>query len=293
MGQPAAIAATTEAARPWIVRLARSGYAAKGVVYLLVGWIALRAALGGGRAEGSEGALEFLLDKPFGKALLLLVAIGLLGYAVWRVVQAVADPEHKGTDAKGLAARGYMLASAILHGGLFVAALRLALGGAGGGGDATESWAARLMAQPAGRWLLAAVGVAVLVGALQQLRLAFGDGYREHVRVDLLEPEIRRWFSPLARLGLVSRTVVFTIVGGFLVAAAIHARPDEAKGVGEALGTLERQPAGTPLLLLVALGLAAYGVYELVKARYRVIALPSSSPTPVPRATGPLAPGRR
>ena len=273
MEPAAAIERTTEAARPWIVTLARLGYAAKGIVYLLVGWIALRSALGDGETTGSHGALEFLVAKPFGKVLLALLAVGLLGYAIWRFVQAVTDPEHEGTEPKGLAKRAYMVASGILHTALFVAAIRLVLGDSRGGEEGTSGWAARLMEQPAGRWLLGLVGVAVILAALQQLRLAYGNGYREHVRVDLLEPEVARWFGPLARLGLVSRSVVFTIIGGFLVAAAVHAQPGEAKGVGEALATLQRQPAGTALLLVVGLGLAAYGVYELVKARYRVIAV--------------------
>jgi hypothetical protein len=267
---------TQTAARPWVVRLARLGYAAKGVVYLLVGWLALRAAFGNGQTTGSEGALVYLRDQPFGKLLLLVLAFGLLGYAIWRAVQAIADPEGKGNDPKGLAARGYMAASAVAHGALFLAALRLASGG-GSGGDATKTWTARLMAQPAGRWLVAAVGVAVIAGACQQLWTAFGERYRRHVRLDLLDPTVARWVGPVARLGLVSRAVVFFVVGGFLFAAALHSRPDEARGLGEALGTLAQQPAGTALLLAVALGLVAYGLYELVKARYRVIALPTSA----------------
>ena len=128
MGEPAAVQKTKAAARPWVVRLARLGYAAKGVVYLLVGWIAARAATGNGETTGTHGALEFLLAKPFGKVMLVLVAVGLAGYAVWRAVQAIADPEGKGNDPKGLAVRGYMLASAFIHGAMFVAALRLLQG---------------------------------------------------------------------------------------------------------------------------------------------------------------------
>jgi hypothetical protein len=283
-----AVESTITAARPWVVRLARLGYAAKGVVYLLVGWLAAQAALGNGEATGSEGALAFLLAKPFGRTLLSLVALGLAGYALWRAVQAVADPERKGSDAKGLAVRGYMLASAFIHVGLLAIAIRLLTGDPSGGESDARGATARLMSQPAGRWLVALLGLAIVVAACQQIWLAFGNRYRKRVRVDLLEPQIARWVGPVARLGLVSRGVVFLIVGGFLVAAAVHARPQEAKGLGDALETLQRQPAGTALLLVVAIGLAAYGMFEMVKARYRVIALPGGAArghTTTPRET--------
>jgi hypothetical protein len=266
------VAGAAQAAAPWVERLARLGYAAKGTVYLLIGWIAARAALGDGHAEGSHGALASLLAAPFGKALLALVAVGLLGYALWRAVEGIADPERRGTDAKGLAVRGYMLASAVLHAGLCLGAVRLLLGDPGGGQDATRHWTARLMAQPAGRFLVALVGIAVLLAAFQQLGQAIGRGYRRHVRLDLLEPRVARWLGPVARLGLASRGLVFFVVGSFFLVAAWRADPARAKGLGDALATLEAQPGGAALGLAVALGLAAYGAYELVKARYRVIA---------------------
>lgn len=272
-----------ETARPWVVRLARLGYAAKGVVYLLVGGIAVRAALGRGSTTDSQGAMAFVRDQPFGKAVLALVALGLAGYALWRLVQGLLDPEGQGNDPKGLATRAFMLASAAIHGALLVAALRLLTGG-GGGGDGTESLIARLMAQPLGRWLVAAVGVAVIAAGVQQLWTAFGERYRRRVRLDLLDPEVARWVGPVARLGLTSRAVVFFLIGGFFVVAAWRANAEEAQDVGEALSTLQRQPAGSALLLAVALGLAAYGLFELVKARYREIALPRSQPSTARRS---------
>lgn len=275
MASPA-VAEMGAAARPWIERMARIGYASKGVVYLLVGYIAARAAFGNGDTEGSTGALAFLVDKPFGKLVLVLLAVGLAGYSLWRLVQALADPEGKGTDAKGLAVRAYMFASAVIHGAMVMAAVRLITGDPAGGEDGAQGMTARVMAQPAGRWLVGLVGLLVIAAACQQAWQATGERYRKRVRLDRLTPEVARWVGPVARLGLVSRGIAFLLVGGFLVVAAVRANPAEAKGLGDALATLQQQPAGTLLLLVVALGLAAYGVYELVKARYRVIALPAA-----------------
>jgi hypothetical protein len=270
----ALVTASPAAGRTWIVPLARLGYAAKGVVYLLVGWIAATAAWHGGDTADSEDALAFLLAKPFGRPLLAIVALGLVGYSLWRVVQAVADPEHEGRDVKGLARRGYMLISALIHGALVLAALRLIGGGDGRDGDAARDGTARLMAAPMGRVLVALVGVLVLAAAMQQWITAWRRGYRRRLRLAELAPQVRRWVDPVARLGLVARGIVFAIVGGFLLTAAAHARPEEARGLGAALATLQRQPGGAWLLAVVAVGLIAYGVYQLVEARFRAIAPP-------------------
>ena len=98
-----------------IAWLARSGYAARGVVYLIVGGFAVLAALGSGQTTDSKGALRTIVQQPFGEALLALVALGLVGYAIWRLVQALLDTDHHGTDAKGLAIRGGLIVSAVTH----------------------------------------------------------------------------------------------------------------------------------------------------------------------------------
>jgi hypothetical protein len=261
------------ATKPWIERLARLGYAAKGVVYVLVGWLAAGAARGVGELpSGSEEAFTAVLEKPFGRTMLAVIALGLIGYTLWRVVAAVADPERKGSDPKGMAVRAYYLGSAVVHGALAAGAVRLLVGGRarGGGGDEVPTHTATLMAQPFGRWLVALAGAAFLAAAVQQARLALGR-YRRKLRFYRLPDWAQPAVGPVVGFGLMSRGLVFAIVGGFLVAAALHARPDEAKGLAGALGTLLAQPAGAWLLALVAAGLAAYGVFNLLMARYRSI----------------------
>ncbi|HEV8238651.1 MAG TPA: DUF1206 domain-containing protein [Thermoanaerobaculia bacterium] len=265
-------AKTPPAARPWIERLARLGYAAKGVVYLLLGWLAASAARGiGDVPSGSREVFSVVLAKPLGRAMLAAIALGLAGYVLWRVVAAIADAQGKGSDPKGLAVRGYYLGSAAVHTALVVAALRLLVGhGAAGGGDRTPTQTAKLMAQPFGRWLVGIVGLLVLVAAARQVQLALGK-YRKKVRVDRVPARARPWVGPIVGFGLIARAVVFTIIGGFLLRAALHRDPHEAKGLAGALRTVEAQPAGVWLLGVLAAGLAAYGVFQLLEARYRTI----------------------
>jgi hypothetical protein len=259
-----------------IAWLARGGYAARGVVYLIVGWLAMLAALGGGgRTTDSEGALITILQQPFGDVMLALVALGLAGYVIWRLVQAIADPDGHGTDAKALAIRGGLLVSAITHTLLAFFALGLIFGwGAGGGGDdsGTQDWTAWLLQQPFGRWLIALVGAAVIGAGLAHMV----KGYRAHFEQYLqMDRDLLDKASPVCRFGLIARGVVFLIIGGFLLVAAWRFSSGDVVGLQGALQTLQQQPYGWILLGIVALGLFAFGVYSLIEARYRRIDAPA------------------
>lgn len=261
--------------KPWIERLARLGYAAKGIVYVLVGWLAAGAARGLGELpSGSEDVFGSVLGKPFGRVSLAVIALGLVGYTLWRIVAAVADPERKGSDARGLAVRAYYLGSAVVHGALAAGAVRVLLDGRQRGhaddGDEIRAHTATLMAQPFGRWLVAGAGVAFLVAAVYQAWLALGR-YRKKLKPYRLPEWAQPAVGPVVGFGLMARGLVFAIVGGFLVLAAWRARPEDAKGLAGALGTVLAQPAGPWLLGVVAAGLAAYGVFNLLMARYRSI----------------------
>ena len=259
--------------RPWIERLARLGYGAKGVVYVLVGWLAAGAARGIGEMPGgSEDVFGTVLDEPFGRVMLAVIAFGLLGYTLWRLVAAIADPERKGSDARGLAVRAYYLGSAVVHGALAAGALQVLMDGRtrGGDGDAMRAHTATLMAQPFGRWLVAFAGIAFVVAGLYQGHLALGR-YRKKLKPYRLPEWAQPAVGPVVGFGLMARGLVFAIVGGFLVMAAWHARPEEARGLAGALRSVLVQPAGAWLLGIVAAGLAAYGVFNLLMARYRSI----------------------
>jgi len=266
---------------------ARAGYAARGVVYVLIGGLALAAAFAPAQdAEGSRGAMAWLENQPFGQTLLVLLAIGLLGYALWRFTQAFADPDHHGTDAKGVAVRGAFVVSGISHVLLSLYALTLTFGwtfglgsggsnggsaasgsgSGGGGGQGADKLTAELMAMPAGRWLVGAVGVAIVIAGIAQ----FVRGYKAKFEKYLdLSPDKMRTWSPVCRAGLYARGVSFAIIGGFLIVAAYQADPSEARGLSGALSTLQTWQFGPWLLALVAIGLLAFAVYSFIQAGTR------------------------
>lgn len=255
---------------PWVEPLARLGYAARGVVYALVGMLAIQTAFGArGRQEtDTRTALQWVAGQS--KVLLWLLALGLFGYALWRVVQAILDPEHKGTDLKGLAQRGAMLVSGVAYGGLALAAVRIA-SGSGGGGGGSQGWTADLMSRPLGRWLVALAGIAVLISGFVQLRDGWTEKFCKHLKLKEMDAREHRLARRTGKLGLIARGVVFLISGWFLLQAAWRFDPDEARGLAGALDALASQPAGAWLLGLVALGLLAFGAYSILLARYRRI----------------------
>ena len=258
-------------ASPWIVRFGRFGVATKGVVYVLVGILAALAAFGaGGATTDQRGAFSWLLQQPLGRPLLAIAAVGLIGYALWRFVQAGLDTEGKGTDAKGLQGRGAYVLSGLVYLGLCFSVVQLLLGGGASNGDSTtRDWTAWFFDQPFGRWLVGLGGAAIVATGFAQFYRAYTAKFREKLRIDDLTPEQELWVTRLGRMGFAARGVAFTVIGGFLMAAALYARPEQARGLGGALDTLASQPFGPWLLGLTALGLAAYGVYMLAEARYR------------------------
>ncbi len=260
----------------WVERLARVGYAARGLVYVAVGVIAARGAFRAGiQATGSEGALRTILRQPLGMVLLGVVAVGLLGYALWRFVQAVRDPERKGTDLRGVATRLGYAGTGLIHFGLAVAAVRLLLGGsraAGDGGeDSADHWTALLMRQPAGRWLVALIGAAIIFFGLWQLYRAYRTQLGGRLNLSGLSSRAEEWLIRFGRLGYGARGVVFGVIGLLLVQAARRFDPQSAVGVAGALQTLEVQPYGPWLIGGVGAGLIAFGLFELAKANYREI----------------------
>lgn len=255
---------------PWVEPLARLGYAARGVVYALVGILAIQTAFGarGNQRTDTRSALQWVAEQS--TALLWLLALGLFGYALWRVVQGVLDPENKGTDFKGLAVRAGMVASGLIYGSLALAAVRIASGSRDAGGG-TQGWTADLMTRPFGRWLVAIAGIAVLVSAFVQLRDGWTEKFRKHLKEQEMDANERQLAVKTGKLGLIARGIVFLLSGWFLIRAALQFNPAEARGLGGALETLASQPAGAWLLGLVALGLIAFGAYSILLARYRRI----------------------
>lgn len=263
--------------------LARLGYASRGLVYLVIGVLAVMTAAGaGGGTTDPEGALVAIQGQPLGTAMVAVLALGLFGFMVWRLVQAVHDPDGHGHGAKGLAIRGGLAISGVVSLLLAGTAASMAFGwGGGGGGDSARDWTAWLMSQPFGRWAVAAVGLGLVGAAVVTIGKAWRCTFLRYVRLD---GDTARWAVPVCRFGLAARGVAFALVAWFLLSAAWEARSGEARGLGAALHSLLEQPFGPWLLGLVALGLVAFGIYNWILARFRQI-----GPLPDPRAAAARA----
>jgi hypothetical protein len=261
-----------QSAQPWMERLARLGYATEGAVYSLIGLLAAGAAFGtGGRATGQHGALEVVAGSPCGSILLSSIAVGFRGYALWRSVQTIADPDREGTDVKALGKRVGYGASALIYAGLAFSAVGLVFGSASQEGGTPDDWTALLLSWPLGQVLVVGVGIAVIGVGLRELNQAYKARFLEYLKLDEMGGRVRKWTERWGRLGVAARGIVFGVVGTFLIRAALEYDPQEARGLGGALQTLAQQPLGPWLLGAAALGLVAYGLFMLSVARYRYI----------------------
>ena len=195
-----------DAAQPWMERLARLGYATEGAVYSLIGLLAAGAAFGtGGRATGQHGALEVVAGSPFGGILLGLISIGFLGYALWRGVQAIADPDREGTDVRALGKRVGYGASAVIYAGLAFSAVGLVFGSASEGGGTPDDWTALLLSWPLGQILVVSVGIAVIGVGLRELYQAYRARFLEYLKLDEMGGRVRKWTERWGRLGIAAR----------------------------------------------------------------------------------------
>ena len=259
-------------AAPWIVRMARVGYAAKGTVYLVIGGLATRAALGaGGGTTDSRGALVVIGQGTAGGVILGAIAVGLVGYTVWALIAAATDADRRGPGAKGAALRLGQALRGLMYGALGVEAARLAIGGATRRGDGTEHWTGELMAAPMGRWLVAGVGIAVVGYACYQFWRAARKDLQKRLHLSEAGADGARWVLRLARFGIAARALVFLLIGWFLLQASAAHDPSRAGGIADSLVALAAAPYGPIALGVVALGLMAYGIWELANARYRAM----------------------
>lgn len=262
--------AAVEYAGPWIERLARAGYAAKALLYATIGLLAAHMPLGDGRLATTIGAMHSVQHAPFGRFLIALVAIGLIGYAVWRMVEAILDPERRGAGAKALALRASFAFRAIIHAALAVTAARLAVGSpAEGDGNDAERWAARALGITGGRWLLWVIALSIGVFGLYQIYRAFAAKLGKRLQYGQISAETGRWILGVSRLGVAARGIVFATVGFMFANSAMRQSAARAGGIDDALQSLSRLGRGP--FLAIAAGLIAYGVYEVVNARYRRI----------------------
>ena len=258
-----------------IVLLARAGYAAKGIVYIVIGALAARVAAGaGGETTDQHGALDAIRGGPFGTIALAVIGVGLLGYMAWRLVAAATDAESDGSDPSSLGKRILHAGRGAAYGLLGVSALR-ALDNVGsesaGHAQQTRDWTARLLDLPYGRELVVAVGLGVIGYAGYQVYRASTDKVKKHLDFAGADPGRAEWIVRLGRIGIAARAVVFALIGVFLVKAGMQSDSSEVGGIAQSLDAVAGAPFGRVALGAVALGLVAYGGYQLATARYRHI----------------------
>jgi hypothetical protein len=259
----------------WAQRLARFGHLARGVTFCLVGVLALEVAFGvGGKITDRKGALQTLAGDPFGRALLGVLAVGLAGYALWRFAQALLGEKLETGQDVSVWKRIANVGKGLIYSGLAIICARLVFQAdeAGGGGKKEEDRAtAWVLEQPAGRWLVAAIGVAIVgVGLFNFFRAVTGS-FRKDLKEQQMGKTERRWYTGIGVVGHLARAVVFLLAGLFLLKAAYEYDPEEAIGLDGALAKVARAEYGTLLLVLVASGLFAYGLFSIVQARYREV----------------------
>ncbi len=260
--------------KSWIEPIARFGYASKGVVYLIVGLLAMPVAFGiGNTSVGTSDALQIIVTQPLGKFLLTVVAVGLASYAVWRFIQAFIDPEHQGGNAKRVVPRlGYAI-SGMSYASLAVTAIQIITGGGGDRSSWRQDWTARLLAQPFGQVLLAIAGALVMGVGVSFAYVAFTAKFRQRLRLVEMSDVYVKWATGIARFGVTARGVAFGIIGLLLIQSAVQSDPDEVQGLGGALQTLAEEPFGQGLLVAIAVGFVAYAIHLLILARYRRIGI--------------------
>jgi hypothetical protein len=257
-------------ARTLLTWCGKAGYAARGVVYVLVGFLLLWFCFeGGAMPSGSRDALATLTDEPLGGLMLWVVALGLLCYSLWRFVQGGGDSDGHGTDLKGLAVRGALIVSGLTHLPLAWSAAAMAHGDDGSGGN----WALEVLRQPFGQWLLGLIGVTIAGAGIANAWRGWKSRFMKWFSASQYELGI---LFPICRFGLVARGVVFVIIGLLVIRGAWRMDPSDADGMRSAFAELLQHPFGLYLLILVGLGLLAFAVYSGVESRYRRITMPVS-----------------
>lgn len=263
-------AAKKAAYSPLMDALARLGYAVRGIMYVAIGAIALQAALGKSSSPADQiGAIAAIGRVAGGKIVLWVILVGLISYALWGVIRAILDPFHKGSDTGGLMARGGYLVSAASYIFFAFATYGLIRGtGSGGGSNATIQFVSKLMEMQAGRWLVAIIGLAVLLGGLYQIYAGITMNFEQRFKPYALSGDELRTAKQMGKIGTAVRGLVIGIIGVFLILAATSADPAKARGFSGALSFLGNQPYGIYVLAIVAAGLIFLGLYSLMAAAW-------------------------
>jgi hypothetical protein len=258
------------AASPLLELLERLGYLVRGALYAVMGLLALGIALRvtGGQTTDLSGSLVFLVSNPFGKLVLVVVAVGLAAYSLWGFTRAIYDPLHRGSGASGYAARLGFVSSAVSYAAIVILALQLLAGSGAPSGDSTQKTIASVLTHPAGGGLTILIGLIAIAIGLGQFLEAYQANFANDLKGAEMSQSERTWAIRFGRFGMFARGVTFLVIGWFVVQAGIHHDPAQAQGFGGAFVFLLAQPFGRIVLGIVALGFVALGLHSFACARW-------------------------
>ncbi len=250
--------------------IGRMGFAARGIVYGLVGAIALAVAFGEERSSADQsGALASIADSDAGPIALILIAIGLAAYALYRGTEVVLGPVGERDDSKAAVERVASIFRTLVYGALCVTAIRLATG-SGAGSSGARQQTSTVFDLPAGELLVGFGGIVLIGVAVYQVYRGASGSFMEELETQRMDQRQQRLAKITGTAGHIARAVVYALIGGFLVKAAVESQAREAKGIDSALQELAQQPYGPLLLGAVALGFIVLGVYStLIETRFR------------------------
>ena len=245
--------------------LARLGYACKAFIYTIIGTLAIGAAFRrGGRITDTSGALRVILVQPYGRALLLVLAIGLCGYALWRILDAIRDPDHHGTEFKGIVTRIGNVVRAAIYGGLGIESFRLFRGMRGSTGREAQMWTARILHIPFGTLIVGLLGGIVSVYGVSEIISSFKGGYSRTLDISPIPARMRGIAEAISRFGIGARGVIIVVLGVFLVRAAFERDPGEAHGTRDSMLEVANAVDGPWLLAFIGAGFLAYAVDQAI-----------------------------
>jgi hypothetical protein len=257
-------------AAPWIKRLARLGMLCSGVLWILVGALAVGVALGaGGETTDRTGALHEIGKQSWGSVLLILLAVGFAGYALWRFTAAALGRKIETNEELGWGKRLWYAARGAFYAFLCYTSVAILLGSHSDSSEKQHTEA--VLDWTGGRWVVGAIGLGVLGWGLGSAYRGITRSFKDDLHTERMSETARRWTTRAGVVGYLSRAVVFVLIGVFLIRAALEYDPDEAVGLDGALQKLAHQTFGPILLGIVAAGLVAYGLFYLVRAVYREV----------------------
>ncbi len=252
----------------WFDHAVRVGIVAYGLVHLIIAWIALQLAFGDREGKAStDGALHQLAQNPVGGFLMWVVTFGFAALVLWQVTDAIWGHREEDGKKKVLARAGSGV-KAILYGALGVSALQIAIGSGSGGGGGTDSMTAKLMSMPAGQVLVGLVGVGVVGYAGWEIYRGLSESFMDKLDAQGQAGDTGKAFVTFGKVGYVAKGLALLVVGGLFLWAAVTHDPKKSGGLDQALQKVLEQPFGAPMLIVLAAGIACYGLFAFAWARH-------------------------